>query len=101
LERELALMQACWVFFDEVRKRLSAEMQKGPRGGGRDRDHIVRHTLAVEEDWAGGNGVPAPDGATLTDKQLKAYRDNPPDGFTRPAREASECQEHLVTHLDR
>src|SRR5918995_665101 len=52
LERELTLMQACWAFFDEVRRRVSAEMQKGPRGGGRDRDHIVRHTLYTEQDWA-------------------------------------------------
>jgi len=34
LERELTLMQACWVFFDDVRRRVSAEMQRGPRGGG-------------------------------------------------------------------
>src|SRR5579862_5675226 len=41
LERQLRLMQACWTFFDGVRSRVSGEMQKGPRGGGRDRDHIV------------------------------------------------------------
>ncbi len=29
LERELTLMQACWTFFDHVRFRVSAEMQKG------------------------------------------------------------------------
>ena len=75
LDRELKLMQACWAFFDDVRGRVSAEMQKGPRGGGRDRDHIVRHTLAAEQDWAKGVGVLAPDGAMLTDEGLKAYRD--------------------------
>src|SRR5262249_1162482 len=37
LERQLTLMQACWTFFDEVRSRVSADMQRGPRGGGRDR----------------------------------------------------------------
>src|SRR5690242_11984620 len=45
LERELTLMRACWAFFDDVRLRVSAQMQKGPRGGGRDRDHIVSHTI--------------------------------------------------------
>ena len=75
LERELTLMQACWAFFDAVRGRVSAEMQKGPRGGGRDRDRIVRHTFAAEQDWAKGVGVLAPDGAMLTDEGLKAYRD--------------------------
>jgi hypothetical protein len=57
LERELRLMRACWAFFDEVRGRVSAEMQKGPRGGGRDRDDIVRHTFAAEQDWAKMIGV--------------------------------------------
>ena len=75
LERELTLMQACWAFFDEVRGRVSAEMQKGPRGGGRDRDHIVRHTLAAEQDWAKGVGVIASDGVLLTDQALKSYRE--------------------------
>ena len=32
LERELTLMRACWAFFDDVRARVSAELQKGPRG---------------------------------------------------------------------
>jgi hypothetical protein len=54
LERELTLMRACWAFFDDVRSRVSAEMQKGPRGGGRDRDRIVRHVLFNEQDWAKG-----------------------------------------------
>src|SRR5262245_51292794 len=30
LERELTLMQACWAVFDDVRSRVSAELQKGP-----------------------------------------------------------------------
>ena len=74
LERELRLMQACWAFFDDVRGRVSAEMQKGPRGGGRDRDQIIRHTLAAEQDWAKGVGVIAPGDVMLTDKGLKGYR---------------------------
>ena len=47
LDRELTLMQACWTFFDDVRVRVSAQMRKGPRGGGRNRDQIVQHTLAA------------------------------------------------------
>jgi hypothetical protein len=74
LERELTLLQACWAFFDEVRGRVSAEMQKGPRGGGRDRDRIVRHVLYNEQDWAKGIGVLTPDDALLTSKGLKAHR---------------------------
>jgi hypothetical protein len=76
LERQLSLLQACWTFFDEVRANVSAEMQKGPRGGGRDRDRIVSHTLAVEQDWARKVGVNTPQGVVVTTtKGLKKYRD--------------------------
>src|SRR5829696_2499779 len=74
LERELTLMRACWAFFDEVRSRVSAELQKGPRGGGRDRDHIVRHTVVTEQDWAKKLGVVTPESAILTDEGLNAHR---------------------------
>jgi hypothetical protein len=75
LARELRLMRACWAFFDDVRWRVSAEMQRGPRGGGRDRDHIVRHTFAAERDWAKKLGVLTPQDAMLTDEGLNAHRD--------------------------
>ncbi len=81
LERELALMRACWLFFDDVRSHVSAEMQRGPRGGGRDRDRIVRHTLFTEQDWAKMLGVVLSEEAQqamLTDAgltALNAYRD--------------------------
>jgi hypothetical protein len=75
LDRELTLLRACWTFFDVVRARVSAELQKGPRGGGRDRDHIVRHTLASELDWAKKLGLRPPQDATLTDEALHAHRD--------------------------
>jgi len=76
LDRELTLMQACWAFFDDVRLRVSAEMQKGSRGGGRDRDRIVLHVCATEQEWAKKLGVGTKQGERITDaKGLKAYRD--------------------------
>ncbi|MBN8590178.1 MAG: hypothetical protein J0M33_00380 [Anaerolineae bacterium] len=75
LERELTLMQACWVFFDGMRSRVSVEMQKGTRGGGRDRDQIVRHTLHTEMDWAKKLGLPMGDSANLTAEAVSAHRD--------------------------
>jgi hypothetical protein len=74
LERELTLMRACWAFFDDVRWRVSAQMRKGPRGGGRDRDRIIRHTLNTEQDWAAKLGVPTAQDALLTDEGLSAHR---------------------------
>jgi hypothetical protein len=75
VERELMLLRACWAFFDAVRSRVSAEMQKGSRGGGRDRDQIVRHTFVSELDMAKKAGVHTPAEAMLTDEGLQAHRD--------------------------
>ncbi len=75
LERELTLMRACWAFFDDVRARVSAEMRRGPRGGGRDRDHIVRHTFGAQLDMAKKLGVTTPYDAMLTGEGLRAHRD--------------------------
>lgn len=75
-ERELRLMQACWHYLDDVRGRVSAEMKKGPRGGGRDRDRIVRHVLATEQDWAKKLGVRTPPEEVVTDDAgVRAFRD--------------------------
>ncbi len=75
LERELTLMRACWAFFDDVCSRVSAELQRGPRGGRRDRDRIVRHTLATEQDWAKKLGVLTPLDAMVSEQGLNAHRD--------------------------
>lgn len=75
LARELTLMRACWKFFDEVRASVSEEMRAGPRGGGRNRDRIVRHTLAAEQDWAKKLGIRlSPDDVVIDVKELRAYR---------------------------
>ncbi len=75
LERQLAIVRACWGYFDDVRRRVSAEMQKGPRGGGRDRDEIVRHVLAVEQDWGKKVGVRTAGDVVTDDNGLRAFRD--------------------------
>ncbi|NJO82353.1 MAG: hypothetical protein HC828_05745 [Blastochloris sp.] len=54
---------------------MSAELQRGPRGGGRDRDQIVRHTFAAERDWAKKLGLLTPEDAMRTDAGLNAHRD--------------------------
>lgn len=74
LGRHLILMQACWAFFDGVRLRVSAEMQKGPRGGGRNRDRIVGHVFVAELDWAKKLGVRTSFDAMLTAEELRAHR---------------------------
>jgi hypothetical protein len=74
-ERKIALLRACWAYFDDVAARVSAEMRKGPRGGGRDRDEIIRHAVRVEsEDFARRVGIRIPENAALTPAGLRTHR---------------------------
>jgi hypothetical protein len=75
LERKILLLQACWGYFDRVAASVSAEMRKGPRGGGRDRNRIIRHTIRTEsEDFAKRVGLRIPEEAALTPDGLRAHR---------------------------
>jgi hypothetical protein len=75
LDRKITLLQACWDYFDGVAASVSAEMRKGPRGGGRDRDQIIRHTIRTEsEDFARRVGLRIPEEAALTSKGLRSHR---------------------------
>jgi hypothetical protein len=75
LERAITLLRACWAFFDGVAARVSPEMRKGPRGGGRDRDRIIRHTIRNEsEDFAKQVGLRIPEEAALTPDGLLEHR---------------------------
>lgn len=74
--RTLRLLRACWAYFDDVSTRVSPELRKGPRGGGRDRDHIIRHTVRVEsEDFAKRIGVTVEENGAIPTKARAAYRD--------------------------
>ncbi|HEX6129645.1 MAG TPA: hypothetical protein VF071_11550 [Candidatus Limnocylindria bacterium] len=76
LERGIRLLRACWTFFDDVAARVSPEMRKGPRGGGRDRDRIVSHVIRVEsEDFARKVGLRVPEGGALAPGALGPYRE--------------------------
>jgi hypothetical protein len=75
LERGIAIIRACWAFIDEVAERVSPELAKGPRGGGRDRDRIIRHTIRTEsEDFAKQVGLRIPEEGALTPEGLHAHR---------------------------
>ena len=77
LERAIVLLRACWAFFDDVAARVSPEMRKGPRGGGRDRDRIVRHTIRTEsEDFAKQVGLRIPEEGALAPDALRQYRED-------------------------
>lgn len=75
-ERAVTLLRACWAFFDGVAARVSPEMRKGPRGGGRDRDRIIRHTIRNESEvFAKGVGLRIPEEGALAPDSLREYRE--------------------------
>src|SRR5919202_605118 len=51
-ERLANLIAAAWRELDRAAAASAAELRKGPRGGGRDRDKIVEHVLAAEVAYA-------------------------------------------------
>ncbi len=76
-ERKVALLRACWAYFDDVASRVSPELRKGPRGGGRDRDRIVRHANGAEiDEFAKKVGVITPLDAREDPVALRAHRDS-------------------------
>ena len=75
-DRKIKLLRACWTFFDGVAARVSPEMRKGPRGGGRDRNRIIRHTIRTEsEEFAKQVGLRIPEEAALTPDGLRQHRE--------------------------
>ncbi|CAN5873591.1 hypothetical protein BH23ACT12_BH23ACT12_00360 [soil metagenome] len=51
------LLQACWGYLDEVVAAAPPHLKKGPRGGGRDRDDVMRHVLDAESSYARSIGL--------------------------------------------
>ena len=75
LERKLALLEASWRFFDDVAARVSPELEKGPRGGGRNRDEIVRHVVGNERhDLARKIGIVTPNDLQTPDR-IRSHRE--------------------------
>ncbi len=56
-QRNVALLRASWDMLEEVVATSPAELRKGPRGGGRDRDEIRSHVIEAERAYARKIGV--------------------------------------------
>jgi hypothetical protein len=50
--RLVGLVTAAWATFDEVATASPAQLRRGPRGGGRDRDKLIDHVIAAETAYA-------------------------------------------------
>jgi hypothetical protein len=67
-----AIVAASWQLLDSVVASSPAELRKGPRGGGRDRDAVVAHVLGAEAAYARKSGLRQP---TPTPGDQVALRD--------------------------
>jgi len=56
-KRQAAILRASWAAFDRTAKAaVGARLRKGPRGGGRELDAIVRHVLDADGGYLGKLG---------------------------------------------
>jgi hypothetical protein len=56
-ERQARLVEAAWTVFARVAAGAPAELRKGPRGGGRDRDKMVGHVAESDAYYAREVGI--------------------------------------------
>ncbi len=59
-ERLARIVEAAFTVFDGVAAAAPAELRKGPRGGGRDRDKMIAHVLESEWSYAREMGLRGP-----------------------------------------
>ena len=94
--RLISLLEACWKYLDRVVASAPAELRKGPRGGGRDRDKMFQHVLDAELEYGKGIGVrlKAPDRKAL----LAGFRNPKSDGRWPVAYAIRRTAWHALDH---
>lgn len=99
--RQAGLLDASWRYFDRVVHDSPAELRKGPRGGGRDRDGIADHVREAERSYGRKVGPRVPPRTPWPEQRatlLDALRAGAPAG-NWPARYATRrCAWHVLDH---
>jgi hypothetical protein len=73
--RLVALVTAAWAIFGEIAAVSPAELRKGPRGGGRDRDKLIGHVITAEAAYARKLGVKRKQPAIDDNAAIEELRD--------------------------
>jgi hypothetical protein len=84
-ERLASLVEAAWVIFDRVAERSPAELRKGPRGGGRDRDKMIGHVIEADHAYAREIGVRLPEPSFADRQAVEAERAAVLDALRQPS----------------
>lgn len=85
-KRLAALVSAAWALFDDVARRAPNALEKGPRGGGRDRDQIVDHVLGADGVYARKLGLRLPIPLRTDSAAIKAFRRAVLDALATPSK---------------
>jgi hypothetical protein len=74
-KRQVALVRAAWAVLEEIASQSPAELRKGPRGGGRDRDKMLDHVVGAESAYARKIGVKIKQPAFADTEAVAAMRE--------------------------
>ena len=84
-ERLAALVGAAWTVLDRVAAAAPAELRKGPRGGGRDRDKMLGHAIEADGAYAHEIGLKLSAGSLDDRPTVDALRTAMLDVLRRPS----------------
>lgn len=79
------LVVASWIVFDRIAAAAPAELRKGPRGGGRDRDKLVAHVVMADHAYAREIGIRGPEPDPTDRAAIEAERAAMLDILRRPS----------------
>ena len=95
-ERQVAFVKAAWKVLDDVARKAPAELRKGPRGGGRDRDKIIEHVAGAEKAYGHKLGLPVPE--RTRENIVAALLKADPDTTWPPRYAARRIAWHAIDH---
>jgi hypothetical protein len=80
-----SLVKAAWAVYDQILAGAPAELRKGPRGGGRDRDKIADHVLDAEGAYVAKVGLRLKPPARTDRRGIAAFRASIIDTLEQPS----------------
>jgi hypothetical protein len=101
LVRQIAVLQDCWNYFDLVVENAPAELRKGPRGGGRDRDAIADHVREAERAYCSRVGfrvAPRTPWDEQRDVVVTTLKAAAPEAKWPAAYAIRRCAWHVIDH---
>jgi hypothetical protein len=85
-KRMASLLQAAWAVYDQVVAGAPAELRKGPRGGGRDRDKMADHVRDAEGAYVRKIGLRLDPPPRHDRRALAEFRAAIADAIRRPSK---------------